>query len=121
MHRRDLEAFRARLAHHLIVYADQVVAQLREFRPVALVGALRDAILLDTPHPANRVFVGPAAPRTTESLRAVLGAVGEEGAFVEGHDGLYDQQYIPWLIPLPRLHFPATCPSFPSDALWRSR
>jgi hypothetical protein len=92
MHRRYLEALRTRLANHLVVHPNQVVSQFRELRPVALIRALGNAILLDTPYPADGVLVSPAAARAAESLGSGLGTVGEEGTFVEGHDGLYDQR-----------------------------
>ena len=83
--RGDLDLLAARLADHLIVYADEMVSQLGELRPVALVGAGRQPILFDAPHPADRVLVGAPAPRARHAQRTGFVAIGEEGAFVEGH------------------------------------
>jgi hypothetical protein len=82
MHRRDLELLRARLAGHLIVHANQVVAKLRKLRAVALVRTGRQPVLLGPAYPAHRVFVGPTTPRTAQSLGAVLVFVEEKSAFV---------------------------------------
>ena len=59
----DLEAPPARGARHEVVGADHVVAQLRELRAVAFVGARRQAVFLDAGHPANLELVAPLAVR----------------------------------------------------------
>jgi hypothetical protein len=83
--RRDLDLLAARLAHDLVVDADEMVAQLGELGPVALVGARWQPVLLDPAHPADAVLVGPPAARAGHLGRTGLGAVGEESAFVERH------------------------------------
>jgi hypothetical protein len=82
MHRRDLEALAARLAHDLVVHANQVVTQLRELGTVALVGTRRNAVLLRASDPAHAVFVRAAATRATQPLVSVFVLVKEEGALV---------------------------------------
>jgi hypothetical protein len=82
MHRGDLEALTARLAHDLVVHTNQMIAQLRKLRTITLVGASREAILLRSPYPPDRVLIGATAPRATQSLGAVFVFVEEECAFV---------------------------------------
>jgi hypothetical protein len=53
MHRRDLEPLPAGLADDFIVHTDQVVAELRELRPIALVRAGRQLVFLLPPDPAD--------------------------------------------------------------------
>jgi hypothetical protein len=83
--RRDLELFPARLADQLVVHADQVIAKLGKLRPIAFIGARRQAVLLDAPHPPHVVFIGTLTPWAGEARRASFVFVGEECAFVEGH------------------------------------
>jgi hypothetical protein len=64
MHRRDFESLPAGLADHLVVDPNQVVTQLGEFRAIPLVRAGRQLVLLLSPDPSNRIFVGAAAART---------------------------------------------------------
>jgi hypothetical protein len=85
VHRGDLESLAAGLALDLIVDANEVVAQLGELRPIALVGARGQAVLLRPPHPTHGILVGPSTPWAAQSLAAVFGSVGEERAFVESH------------------------------------
>jgi hypothetical protein len=82
MHRGNLESLAARLAHDLIVDANEVVAQLRELRTIAFVRALRHPIFLRSPHPAHRILIRAAAARATKPLVAILVLVEEESAFV---------------------------------------
>jgi hypothetical protein len=82
MHRRNLESLAARLAHDLVVHPDQVVAELCELRPIALVGAGRQAIFFRPPYPAHRIFIRASATRATEPLVAIFVFIEEEGAFV---------------------------------------
>ncbi|MGQ0734711.1 MAG: hypothetical protein ACT4QD_13780 [Acidobacteriota bacterium] len=83
--RRDLELLPAGLAHHLVVDANQMIAHFPEFRAVAFVGAGRQAVFLDSAHPSNVVVVGAATAGARVARGTILGAVVEEGAFVEGH------------------------------------
>jgi hypothetical protein len=83
--RGDLELLAARPAHHLVVDADQVIAQLRELRAIAFVGARRQAILLHASDPSHGVLVGAMAARARVSRRPVFGFVVEERTLVESH------------------------------------
>jgi hypothetical protein len=82
VHGGNLEPFTARLADDLVVYANQMVAQLGELRAITFVGARRQAILLRAPHPAHGVFIGATTPRAAQSLGAIFISIGEECAFV---------------------------------------
>ena len=83
--RRDLELLPARLAGHVVVQPEEVVAQLGEFGAIDVVGPRRQPILFRSPHPANAVVPGPAAFRALETAGSGLVLVREEGAFVESH------------------------------------
>ena len=83
--RRDVELLAARLAGDRVVDADHVVAQLRVQRAVALVGAGRQAILLDAHHPAHLVIVDALAARAGELVGPRFVLAVEEVAFVERH------------------------------------
>jgi hypothetical protein len=82
MHRRDFEALPARLAHHLVVDSNQVVAQLRELGAISLVGARRQLVLLLTPDPSHGVFIGTAAARTRQPFVSLFVFVEKERALV---------------------------------------
>ena len=81
--RRHLELLAARLAGHLVVEAQQVIAQLVELGAVL---ALRLAILaLGAPHPAEAVLVDPLASRTRILRRPVFRLLDEECFLVKRH------------------------------------
>jgi hypothetical protein len=82
MKRWDLDLLAARLAHHFVIDANQMIAQLGELRPVALISTRRQTVLLDAPDPADRVLVGATAPVARVARGSVFVAFGEEGAFV---------------------------------------
>ena len=83
--RRDLEFLAAGLARDLVVEAEQVVAQLGELGPVALVGPGRQPLLLRAPHPADAVFAGPPALGALIPSGPGFRFFGEKRAFVESH------------------------------------
>jgi len=83
---RDVEFLAAGLARHGIVDTDHVVAQLGVQRPIALIGARRDAIFLRPDDPAHLVLVYTLAPRTGQLVSAGFVPVIEEIAFVQGHN-----------------------------------
>ena len=83
--RRDLELFPARLAGHLVVKTQQVIAKLVELG--AILAARRLPVLaFGAAHPADAVFTGPLAARTGVLRRPVLGFVLEIRFFVESHE-----------------------------------
>jgi hypothetical protein len=82
VHRRDLELLAAGPADHLVIDANQVIAQLRELGAIAFIRARRQPIFLGPPHPSHGVLIGPAATGTTEPLFAALGFVEEECALI---------------------------------------
>jgi hypothetical protein len=86
--RGDLHPFSAALARDLVVYADEVVAQLGELRSIAIVRPRRQPVLLDPPHPPNRVLVCTPAPRAGDPRRSRFRTVSEERALVESHRGM---------------------------------
>jgi hypothetical protein len=88
VHRRNLEALAARLTGEFVVDADEVIAQLGELRPVALVGVGRQAVFLRAAHPAELVVARAPAARAGVAAGALFGSLGEERAFVEGHAGI---------------------------------
>ena len=69
----------------LVVEAQQVVAELRELRPIAVVAARRQPVLLGAPHPPDAVVVRPAALGALEPPRPGLRSLVEERAFVQRH------------------------------------
>jgi hypothetical protein len=80
---RDLELLAARLAGHLIVDAQQVIAQLLELG--AVLALWLPVLALRTPHPAQAVLVDPLAPRARELRRPVLRLLNEECFLVKRH------------------------------------
>ena len=82
MERRDFEFLPARLAHHVIVQAQQVIAQLVELGSIVGVAALRWTILLGPADVADAVLIRALAPRAGVLRRTVLGALAEEGFLV---------------------------------------
>jgi hypothetical protein len=85
MQRRDFELLSARLAHDLVVDANQMIAKLGELGAVSLVGAGRKTVLLDAANPPHVVIVGAAAARAGIPRRSRFRFVEEESAFVECH------------------------------------
>src|ERR1700730_15858247 len=85
MLRRDVELLAARLAGHGIVYADHVVAQLREHRAIALVGAGRNAVLAHADDPAHLVLVDALETWTVEIVGQRLVPAVEDVACVKRH------------------------------------
>jgi hypothetical protein len=85
MQRRDFEFLSARLADDFVVDANQMIAKLGEFGAIAFIGARRQPIFLDAPHPAHVVVVGAAAPGAGVTRRPRFRFVEEEGALVQGH------------------------------------
>jgi hypothetical protein len=83
--RGDLELLAARLAHQLVVHADQVIAKLLELGAVALVGARRQPVLFDAADPAHRILVGAATTRARVAGRTCFRTIRKERAFVESH------------------------------------
>lgn len=88
MQRRDFEFLSARLADDFVVDANQMIAKLGEFGAIAFVGARRQPIFLDAPHPPHVVVVGPTAARAGIPRRSRFRFVEEESAFVECHGRL---------------------------------
>jgi hypothetical protein len=82
VHRRNFEPLAAGLADDLIVDANEMIPQLGKLRPIALIRARRQPILLGSPDPPYRVLVRSPAPWTAEALFASFRLVEEEGAFV---------------------------------------
>ncbi len=83
--RRDLELLPAGPARHLVVEPQEVIAQLRKFRAILVVGTGRQAVLLHTADPPDVVLIRAPAPGTLIPSRAGFRLFRKEGAFIECH------------------------------------
>jgi hypothetical protein len=83
--RRDFDLLSARLANDFVVDTNQMIAKLGEFGAIAFIGARRQPIFLDAPHPADVVVVGAAAPGAGVTRRPRFRFVDEERAFIQCH------------------------------------
>ena len=89
--RRDLELALAPLAHHHVVEADHVIAELAEHRAVPLIRAGRQPLLLGSKRPADLILVPVTALAAGERRRLALRFFVEEIPLVEGHSRMITQ------------------------------
>src|SRR3954471_11034188 len=85
MLRRDFELLPARLARHLVVEPQEIIAEFCKFGAVLVVGAGGQAIFLHTANPPDAVLVGAPASRALIASRTGFRFFREECAFVECH------------------------------------
>jgi hypothetical protein len=85
MQRGDFDLLAARLAHDLVVDANQMIAKFGELGAIPFIGPRWQPILLDASHPSHVVVVGATASGARVTRRPRFRFVEEERAFIKGH------------------------------------